>query len=293
MKIKIEIPATSANLGPGFDTLGLAVDWQYQFEISTSLKEKKSNPKLNMVKDGFNAVYDAIKLQEKPHLEVGFSDNILIGKGLGTSAACYLAGIEAANQFLNNPLSEEEKIDIAVKVEGHADNIMPAYYGGLQIITKKEQKNKNDNMDFINLRLKIDKKIKLILLVPSFSMPTKKTRKMLDKDITLDSAVYNISRAMLLTHALVLGKYELLQEATLDKLHQPIRSKNFPKMYEIFDAAIKQGAHGVYLSGGGPTIAAFATKNEKDICKAMQNKIKDPKSIVKICHVVDEGLKII
>lgn len=293
MKIKIEVPATSANLGPGFDTLGIAVDWQYQFEIATSLKEKKNHPKLNMVKDGFHAVYEAMKLQKVPHLEVGFSENILIGKGLGTSAACYLAGIEAANQFLNNPFSDEEKIDIAVKVEGHADNIIPAYYGGLQVIVKKEQKNKNGSQNFINLGLKSDKKLKIILLVPSFSMPTKKTRKMLNKDITLDSAVYNISRAVLLTHALVLGKYDYLQEATLDRLHQPIRSKNFPKMYEIFDTAVKQGAHGVYLSGGGPTIAAFATRNEKNIGKAMQNQINDPRSIVKICHVVDEGLKII
>ena len=123
-------------------------------------------------------------------------------------------------------------------------------------------------------------------------MPTKKTRKTINKTVAIENAVYNISRSVLLSHALESGKYSYLREATKDMLHQKKRSAFFPEMYPIFDAGLTNGAHGVYLSGGGPTIGAFVTKNIDKIGQAMSSALNDANSIIKLCKIVNSGIQI-
>ena len=159
MKIQISVPATSANLGPGFDTLGLALNWRYTYKISTTVKNNEKDIKSKMVQKGFSSIFQYYGTKKIPIINVTTTDNILIGKGLGTSAACYLAGIEAANNFLNNPFKEKQILDQAINIEGHADNIMPAYFGGLQLIVK----NKINN-EIINYKIKVKDTIKIFQL---------------------------------------------------------------------------------------------------------------------------------
>ncbi len=287
MKIKITVPATSANLGPGFDTLGLALNWKYEYIIKTTRMANQTDVKSKMVQKGFNSIFKKHGQKKIPNIKIDTSENILIGKGLGTSAACYLAGIEAANIFLQHPFNDKQKLNQAIKIEGHADNIMPAYYGGLQIIVKS-----NNSNEISNLKIKAHNKINLLVLVPSFSMPTKKTRKAIKKTVAMEDAVFNMSRAILLSHALSSGKFNYLNEATQDMLHQKKRSQFFPKMFQVFDAALSNGAHGVYLSGGGPTIGAFVTKNAEKIGRSMSNTLRDTNSILKLCKIVNSGIKI-
>tara|TARA_Y100001970_G_scaffold293707_1_gene442523 strand:+ start:4659 stop:5525 length:867 start_codon:yes stop_codon:yes gene_type:complete len=287
VKIKIKIPATSANLGPGFDTLGMALSWKYEYTIMSTRKENQTDIKSKMVQKGFNSIFKKYGQKKIPNIKINTSKNILIGKGLGTSAACYLAGIEAANIFLQDPFNKEEKLKEAIAIEGHADNIMPAYYGGLQIIVKNENSN-----EISNLKIKVNNKIKLLVLVPSFSMPTKKTRKSIKKTVAIEDVVFNMSRSILLSHALESGKYHYLNEATKDMLHQKNRSQFFPEMFQVFDAGVSNGAHGVYLSGGGPTIGAFVTKNVEKIGQSMTNALNDANSIMKLCTIVNSGIQI-
>ena len=287
MKVKVTVPATSANLGPGFDTMGLALNWKYEYTIATTRKENQQDVKSKMVQKGFNSVYKLYEQKKIPNIKINSSNNILIGKGLGTSAACYLAGLEAANIFLKFPFNDEQKLKQAITIEGHADNVLPAYYGGLQIIVKNENSN-----EISNLKIKVNNKIKLLVLVPSFSMPTKKTRKSIKKIVPISDAVFNMSRAIVLSHALETGKYKYLKEATKDTLHQKNRSKFFPGMFKVFDTGIRNGAHGIYLSGGGPTIGAFVTNNEEKIGQAMGNALNDSNSIIKLCKIINSGIKV-
>ncbi|PZC40835.1 MAG: homoserine kinase [Chloroflexi bacterium] len=291
MKITIAAPATSANIGPGFDTLGMALNWTYKFKVSQGKRKTNAGPIIDMIKKGFRSVYQQFEETNIPNINIEYSKNVLVGKGLGTSAACYLTGITAANEFLNQPMNKNQILDLAIQIEGHADNVIPAFFGGLRAIVKKDSAISQKD-EYLSTKIKTATDLQVALLVPSFSMPTKATRKTLPKTIPLEAAIYNISRAAMLVNAISQKQYSLLEEATKDKLHQEPRSQYFPEMKDIFQAALNNGAHGVFLSGGGPTIGAFVTKNPHKVVKSMEVALKKSTSLKKICTIAEKGLEI-
>jgi homoserine kinase len=151
---------------------------------------------------------------------------------------------------------------LGAALEGHADNMAPALFGGLRIVIR-------DGDGFRHVRAPVADGLKVVLFVPNFDMPTNESRKLLPTSLSKEDAVHNIGRSALLVAALASGDWEMLDAATQDRLHTPARTALFPAMPAIFAAAKEAGAHAAYLSGGGSTIAAFATDGEQAIAEAM------------------------
>jgi len=259
--VTVRVPATSANLGPGFDSLGLALDvWEtLTFEVGTP-----ADPADGLVRLALDAARSAYRLAHVPvpDLRARGDGTIPIGRGLGASAAARAAGIVAADALMGGALSDEQRLTLGAGLEGHADNIAPALFGGLRVVVR-------DGERYRHLCVPVAPELRVVLFVPDFDMPTNESRKLLPKELSREDAVHNIGRAALLVAALSRGAWELLDLATQDRLHTPARATLFPALPDIFAAAKDAGAHAAYLSGGGSTVAAFTTDGDQRIARAM------------------------
>ena len=265
--VTVEVPATSANLGPGFDSLGLALDWslRLRFTVLEEAVPAPVEPIARLAAQAALTLYRRAALPTPAGIEVTVETaDLPVGRGLGLSAAARVGGLLAANALIEGGHDREALLPLAVQLERHGDNAAPAMFGGLQVIVEDDQHG------LVHLGLTPPEELRLVLLVPELSMPTEETRQRLPERLTRNQAVHNIGRAALLIGALSERRYDLLDAATEDVLHQPARATIFEPMYPIFQAARDAGAHGVYLSGGGPTIAAFATAGFDDIAGAMR-----------------------
>lgn len=288
MKLKIKTPATTANLGPGFDCLGAALDLYNEFEINIVNNKQKLKILVEGVdaqdisKNEDNILYKAIKKifnQKKlqiPPLEIYIKNNIPIKRGLGSSASCYVAGVVAGNILCGEPLSENELLNIALELEGHPDNVVSCMFGGLCISSVVEGKVK-----FVKLNLPTD--ILALTIIPQQKVSTKEARKILPKKILFKDAVKNISNVGLLISSLLNKKYEFLKFATEDFLHQPYRKKLMPWMDKIFEICLENNSLCCMLSGSGSTIVAIYKKS--DINDELLEKIETKLKKVIICEV--------
>ncbi len=266
-EVSVEVPATSANLGPGFDSLGVALDWtlRLQFRLSDEPVAPYADPIPAMAARAALLLYERAALPAPAGIEVTYESDLPVGRGLGISAATRVAGLLAADALTGSGLDREMLLPLAVQLERHADNAVPAMFGGLRVIVETDE-----GKGVTQIGVELPEELQLVLLIPAFSMPTEETRRRLPERLTRNQAVHNIGRAALLLAALQARRYDLLQIATEDVLHQPARATIFEPMYQIFQAARDAGAHGVYLSGGGPTIAALATDRFAEIAGAMR-----------------------
>ena len=266
-EVAVEVPATSANLGPGFDSLGVALDWtlRLRFRLSDEPVAPYADPIPAMAARAAQLLYERAALPLPAGIEVTYESDLPVGRGLGISAAARVGGLLAANALTGSELDGEALLPLAVQLERHADNAAPAMFGGLRVIVEMDE-----GAGVTQLGVELPEELQLVLLIPAFSMPTEETRRRLPERLTRNQAVHNIGRAALLIAALQARRYDLLQLATEDVLHQPARATIFEPMYQIFQAARDAGAHGVYLSGGGPTIAALATERFEEIAGAMR-----------------------
>ncbi len=265
MTVVVRVPATSANLGPGFDCLGVALDWtaRIRIRIAHSPLPAPDGPVAHMAVTAALALYHRAAVEPPAGITAEYVGDIPVGRGLGLSAAARVAGLLAANVLLDGGHSPDTLLQIAVQLEGHGDNAVPAMLGGLQIVV-------NDEDRLEHLGVEPPAELRLALLIPEFSMPTQESRRALPERLTRNQAVHNIGRAAMLVTAIQQRRYDLLRLATEDVLHQPARATIFPPMFHIFQAARDAGALGVYLSGGGSTIAAFATERLDDVAGAMR-----------------------
>ena len=266
-EVAVEVPATSANLGPGFDSLGVALDWtlRLKFRLSDEPVAPYADPIPAMAARAALLLYERAALPSPAGIEVTYESDLPVGRGLGISAAARVAGLLAADALTGSGLDREMLLPLAVQLERHADNAVPAMFGGLRVIVETDE-----GKGVTQIGVELPEELQLVLLIPAFSMPTEETRRRLPERLTRNQAVHNIGRAALLLAALQARRYDLLQIATEDVLHQPARATIFEPMYQIFQAARDAGAHGVYLSGGGPTIAALATERFEEIAGAMR-----------------------
>ena len=258
MNITIKVPATSANLGPGFDALGLALDlWnEATFELADDFsvyiegegKGRLAQSRKNMI------LRSAHKLAEHtgkklPPCIVHCVNHIPTGSGLGSSAAATVTGLLAANVLTESRLSNDEILSFASKLEGHPDNVAPALMGGLVVSTMSEGK-------VIARKLPIAP-MQVTVVLPDFHFPTKQARNALPGHVRLKDAVHNISRAMLVMDAFRTGDLDLLGEVMTDVLHHPYRIPLIPGAEEAMNAMKAEGA-AVALSGAGPSLIAFS-----------------------------------
>lgn len=261
--IKVKVPATSANLGPGFDVLGLAIDRYNIFTFVESAESKEEN----LIYKSYRRVFEYLGKPLIP-VKIQVNDNIPIARGLGSSAACIVGGIMGANEILGKPLDKEDILKLATEIEGHPDNVAPAIYGGLVVSVMEGDK--------IHIaKLPIKNKLNFIALVPNFELSTSKAREVLPKRIDFKDGIYNISRVSILLTALATGDSGLIKLGLQDKFHQPYRGKLIEGFDEIISAVNQKGALGCYLSGAGPTIMCIGPGEDNRLIKDIQEYVKD------------------
>ncbi len=261
----VHVPATSANLGPGFDTLGMALDIYNSVVFCQSdtltIELETSNP--NIPLNSQNLIYIAAKRtadllgRALPPLYLKQYDHIPMASGMGSSAACIVAGIYIADTLLNLWLSKKQILDIATQIEGHPDNVAPAIYGGLCL-------NQNNNGDILTLQIPVKGDIAVCIAHPSFSLSTKTARKVLPHEIPMHDAIYNLSCIGLFTSAFYTQDYSLLPYALQDKLHQPYRKHLIKGFDQIIKIAHSLGAYGTCISGAGPSMLSFIKESQLD-----------------------------
>ncbi|NNU77721.1 homoserine kinase [Clostridium estertheticum] len=258
---EIKVPATSANMGPGLDTLGVAFKLYNRFiveEIESGLEIFGCNKEFA---NNNNLVYTSMlktfkKLQKDPKgVRLTFKTEIPVSGGLGSSATCILAGITAANRLYGDVLTKQEVLNYACEIEGHPDNITPAMIGGMTVSIMNEGANHYN-------KIPINGSIKFCALIPKLQLSTKSSRAVLPETIPFKDAVYNVGMVSMLIVSLVNGDYEGVKLACKDKLHQPYRM-GLIKNYSQISSFVKESeALGVFLSGAGPTIMVMLKKDD-------------------------------
>ncbi len=269
--VRVKIPATTANLGPGFDCLGMALDmWNtidvkvgsFGFSISGEGAETLSRTKTNLI---YRSIATPFKETGTPipDLYISCTNVIPLSRGLGSSSAAIVGGLLAGNELCVRPLNQEQLLSLAAKIEGHPDNVTPALLGGCRIVVK-------DGSQLITEEVLVPSALRAVLFIPDMPMPTREARGILAPTVSREDAVFNIGRAAMLVTAFATGSFSHMRVATQDRLHQPARQAIFPAMPRIFEGALDAGALGVFLSGGGSTILALATESPENIQRAME-----------------------
>lgn len=255
--IRIQVPATSANLGSGFDSLGIALTMynQVYMEVCDQI-DISSNDGVDIPSDESNLIYWSAKhLYEEcgkrlPGLRIIQENNIPMTRGLGSSSACIVAGLLGANRFLGAPLSAQDLINLAAKMEGHPDNTTPALMGGL--VTSAM-----DGGRIYSVSVPVAHNIRFGVFIPPFELKTEVARGVLPEQYSREDAVYNLSRSALMTSSLFSGSLQNLRVAVQDKLHQPYRKSFIPGLDTVFRLSYELGSYGTYISGAGPTVISI------------------------------------
>lgn len=265
--IKVSVPATSANLGPGFDCLGMAIDMYNTIEveedeemglyIDVPEEDRDIIPtdSSNLVYSSMCALFDRVGYRAGG-IRIKQTNNIPVAMGLGSSAACIVGGIVAANHIAGNPLTLREMIELSSNLDGHPDNVLPALVGGITVGCIHEEK-------VYHSRLEPPKGVCLALIVPEFELLTEKARAILPQHIPFGDGVFNIGRTALLVASVIDGNMANLSIAMDDRLHQPYRKDLIPGFDDVLGKAMKNGAKGVFLSGAGPIIIAIVDERDR------------------------------
>jgi homoserine kinase len=301
MQFLVKTPATTANIGPGFDCLGLALDVENEVIVHTQgeslVIDIAGVGKDVLATNEKNAIYQAmIAYAESRHetLPVGIHleclNQIPLGSGLGSSSAAAVAGILIARTLLGKPPDLEAELTLATHLEGHPDNVAPCLLGGLIAATTLT------NSDIQTLSLPVADELHLVLVHPFFNFPTKVARDALPTHIAHHDAVFNASRAFFLTEALRTGNPQLLKTALQDRLHQPYRLPLIPGALTAIKKAQEAGAIATVLSGAGPSLLAFSPAKEQnqDIAQAICTAFTaaDLESEVFLPHITKTGAEV-
>lgn len=255
--IKIRVPATSANLGSGFDALGLALTLYNRVWMEEADRiDITSKDNMKIPTDENNLIYWAAKrLYEEcgkklPGLKIIQENNIPMASGLGSSSACIVAGLVGANRLIGSPMSQNDLINLATAIEGHPDNTTPAISGGL--VTSAIEGDR-----VYSVSVPVSEKIRFAAFHPPFELKTEEARSVLPNEYNRQDAVYNLSRSALMTASLFSGATENLRVAVQDKIHQPYRLGLIKDGDTVFRLSYELGSLGTYISGAGPTIIAL------------------------------------
>ena len=275
--IRVTVPATSANIGPGFDTLGIALNIYNTYnveEIESGLiiegcEEVYANEN-NLTYVAMEKCFEKVGYKAKG-VKIVIESDVPVSRGLGSSATCIVGGLIAANEISGGKLNTEELLDLATEMEGHPDNVAPALLGGM-IVSVYDKKVYYSKIDIK------EEAIKFLALVPDFKLSTKKSRSILPKVIPHSDAVFNVGRVALMVSALHNGEFDLLKVAGEDRLHQHYRGTLIDGYQDIVRTSKKLGAKGVFLSGAGPTILVAIDYKDEDIkvqLKKLLDELKD------------------
>lgn len=279
MSVTVRVPATTANIGPGFDCLGAALTLYNQFTFS-ELPENCSHKLEITVKgvdehrvsrDADNMVVQAMETfyrklnQPIPKLKIDIEMNVPLARGLGSSATAIVGGLVGANELAGQPFSRQQIADLATEIEGHPDNVVPALLGGCRLSAS------GIDRDWEVSELSWHPSISAIVAIPAFELSTAAARQVLPATYSRSDVVFNMAHLGLLMQGLSTGNPDWLKAALQDKVHQPYRKALIPNFDSVEAAAIAAGAHGVVISGAGPTILALSNlPSAPNVAQAMK-----------------------
>ncbi|MBH5317141.1 homoserine kinase [Paenibacillus sp. GSMTC-2017] len=267
-RVIVKVPASTANLGPGFDSLGMALSLFAWIEME---KSDTGNTTFQLHGDGMdglptdksNLIYKVAQLVfseaevEVPDLHISMYSEIPLTRGLGSSASAIIGALVAANALIGSPLSDDKLFQMATALEGHPDNVGASLFGGIVVSAW-------DGSEAQHVRIEPQESLETLVAIPAFQLSTEKARHALPTQISMADAVYNVGRTSLLVAALASGELGLIRHAMKDRLHQPYRAALIPGMTEILERATDFGALGAALSGAGPTLIAFVDAASPD-----------------------------
>jgi homoserine kinase len=258
-RVRVRVPASTANLGPGFDAIGMALSMYAWIEMAPAEQTKLTMSGAQMrdlPADKSNLLFQMARLlyQEAgvkmPELEISVHSEIPLTRGLGSSAAAVVGALGAVNVLLGQPFPQDELFRIATTVEGHPDNVGAALFGG--IVTAVW-----DGKQVSYVRMDPPDDLTTLVAIPSYQLSTGVARKLLPEQVSRQDAIFNLSRAALLVSALANGRFDLIECAMADRLHQPYRAPLVAGLDAILQHATAHGALGAALSGAGPTVIAL------------------------------------
>lgn len=274
--VEVRVPASSANIGPGFDSFGIALSLYNTIRVSETDKGLTITASENenvIPKDKNNLIYKSVirAFDEAGYtahgLKISQKSCIPMTRGLGSSSSCIVGGLVAGNILSGRKLTVQRIFELADEIEGHPDNVAPALFGGFCISCI-------DGGKLYRKTIRPDGRIKFVAMIPDYFVATKKSRTLLPKAVVTEDAVYNLSHASMLAAAFATGDYSNLDVFTSDRLHQPYREAIIDRMGEIFAASENLGAYAAYLSGSGPTIMALVSADDLSFAEKMQSWLK-------------------
>ncbi len=297
--VKIRVPGTTANCGPGFDAVGIACTIYNDLELTLSheagVSLEVSGEGIGAIPaDSSNVAVKAIQMvlnktgQQYQGIKLKMVNNIPLARGLGSSAAAIVGGLVAANEITGGQLTKQDILDMATTIEGHPDNVAPAIFGGITVSIMESGSAKF-------LRFLPPKEFSMVAVIPEFNLSTKAARKVLPESVPFSDAVFNVSRTALLIGALCTGELKLLLHALEDRLHQPYREQLIPGMAQVLAAARQAGALGAALSGAGPCLLAFTAGDSDEVGRAMVKafRIHNVKAKYQLLNIDKQGAIII
>lgn len=271
--ICVRVPATSANMGAGFDTLGIALNLYSRLEveetpggfeiITINNTGSVQSDKTNLVYRAMEKVFNAAEYTPAG-LRIKQKSRIPMTRGLGSSSACIIGGMLAANVMSGRKLTYSEILDMATEMEGHPDNVGPALYGGFCVSAVDCGKTMVKS-------IKLKNNLKFAVMIPDFFVATKKSRGVLPEQLPFRDAVSNISASAMFQAAMATGDYDLLKFGVRDKIHQPFRKGYIDGFDDIFEKTYEAGSLATYLSGSGPTIMSILNKDAYGFKHSMQS----------------------
>jgi homoserine kinase len=257
---RLYVPATLANLGSGFDALGVALDLYLEVEAAPAPEdtflyegEGRVEGTDNLIHEGFRAGMRALGLEAFP-IRIRAFNPIPLARGMGSSSAALVAGVALADRLSGERLGREGVFRVAAEMEGHPDNVAPAVYGGFVAALSEPP---------LAIPLPRPEGVRFVLAVPPYEVPTPLARAALPKEVPLEDAVYNLARSALWPAALYSGRLEALKEACRDRLHQPHRAHLMPGVLQAIEGALEAGALAAFVGGAGPTVAALVREGEE------------------------------
>lgn len=272
MRVLVRVPATTANMGPGFDVIGMALSLYNEVEmeeLADGLVISVEGEGIGQIElDRNNMVYQAaqelfarVGYQPKG-LRIHLKNNIPVTRGLGSSSAALVGGLVAANKISGNRLDQQALVELATEMEGHPDNVVPALLGGIVLSSKVRG-------EWRTIRLEPPAGLRAVVAIPEFELSTKVAREVLPEMVSREDAIFTSSHVGVMVAALMQGELELFGACLEDRLHQPYRQPLIPGMPSVIVRAEQAGALGVAISGAGPTMVAFTEGSMPAVGEAM------------------------
>jgi homoserine kinase len=276
-KVTVRVPASTSNLGPGFDCLGIA----FRLYNNVTISRRPGRPAPPMVRAAAAAFFKRSTC--KPfRFSCAIAGDIPASRGLGSSASLRLGVITGLNELAGHPLQRQEIFEICSELEGHPDNAAPAAYGGFNVVRDGQRQT-----------FTVSAQLHFVLLVPDFEIATAHARSVLPSRVDRLHAVENCRNACAITAAFASREYEKLRGAFIDHLHQPFRKKLIPFLHKVIAAAESAGALGAFLSGSGSTICAVTLRSPEKVSRAMLTAANSDDARIIITSVDNRGTRLL